>query len=418
MNVVPRIALFADTYHELNGAANFLRRLTDFARSRDYPFLCIRAGEKTELTKDGSVQFLSLKRSFASVPLDGFLRYDPFLWRYQGLVKRTVEDFEPNSLHLTGLNDISQLGFVLSHKKKLPAVATWHTNTHEYAASRLTTRLRWLPEKTLNKIGSSVEKFTMNGLMKLYFMAQMQLAPNPELVEEIGRMTNRPSYLLRRGVDTDNLNPAKRTRKDDAFVLGFVGRLRPEKNVRFLAKIEEKLLANNITNYRFLIVGDGSERGWLERNLSSAQFTGEIHGNELTEAFANMDLFVFPSLTDAFANVVLEAMSSGVPAISFAVGGPKFLIENGVSGFVADTEDELCQTAVDILKDTSVIEPMRNEARHFAELHSWTRIFELNYEYYRVLQTFKKNVRSKDVPPEVFDPTEFMLSQRAINTVE
>jgi phosphatidylinositol alpha 1,6-mannosyltransferase len=396
MNVSPRVALFADTYHEINGAANFLRRLTAFAKENDRPFLCVRSGAETKLTTEGSVQFLDLKRNRASIPIDGDLKYDPLLWRNRRLVKTTLKDFGADVIHLTGLNDISQFGFVHAHFMKIPAVATWHTNTHEYAAERLLCLCRWLPEPFRKKIGHALERATMFGLMRLYFLAQMQLAPNQDLVDEIGRMTKRPSFLLRRGVDIDSLSPEKRTRcrEDKQFVLGFVGRLRPEKNVRALGRLDAALKAAGVSNYKFLIVGEGDERPWLEKNLINAEFTGEIRGSSVAEAFANMDLFVFPSLTDAFANVVLESMASGVPAIAFPVGGPKFLIENNVSGFVTDTEEYLAQKIADIIKAPRVLEPMRLAARKFAEEHSWDAIFNKTYDYYRTCSKYKKNVRA------------------------
>ena len=398
MNGSPRVALFADTYHEINGAANFLRRLTAFAKESGRPLLCVRSGSETKLTTEGSIQFLDLKRNRASIPLDGDLKYDPLLWRNRCLVKKTLKDFGADVIHLTGMNDISQFGFFHAHFMNIPAVATWHTNTHEYAAERLLCLGRWLPETFRRKIGHALERVTMFGLMRLYFLAQMQLAPNQDLVDEIGRMTNRPSFLLRRGVDVDNLSPTKRTRStnDKEMVLGFVGRLRPEKNVRALGRLDTALQSAGLKNYRFLIVGEGDERPWLKEHLTNAEFTGEIRGCALAEAFANMDLFVFPSLTDAFGNVVLEAMSSGVPAIVFPVGGPKFLISNNVSGFVTNTEAELAAKVAEIIKSREVLRPMCTAARLFAMDHSWNAIFEKTYGYYRDCSKYDKKIRANE----------------------
>lgn len=393
---VPRVALFADTFNEINGAANFLRRLVTFAKENGYPMLCVRSGDKTQLSVDGSLQFLDLKRGRVSIPIDGGLKYDPLMWKNRGLVKQTIKDFRPDVIHLTGLNDISQFGFVHAHFMHIPAVATWHTNTHEYAAERLLSLAPWLSDSVRKKVGHAIERTTMFGLMKLQFAAQMQLAPNEDLVEEIRRMTGRPTFLLRRGVDIDFLSPIKRTRaKDDKeIVLGFVGRLRPEKNVRILGKLDKALQASGVTNYKFLIVGDGDERKWLEKNLKRAEFTGEIRGEDVARAFANMDLFVFPSITDAFANVVLEAMSSGVPAIAFPVGGPKFLIDNFVSGFVVDTVEELAAKVEEVVRKPEILKPMRNKARRFAEEHSWDAIFRKTYDYFRICSTYPKDVRA------------------------
>lgn len=390
----PRVALFADTFHETNGAANFLRRLVNFAKKQNYEFLCVRSGDETKFYKDGSVSFLDLKRSAASIPLDGALKFDPFLWKNKKLVGETLKEFDPKIIHVTGLNDISQFGYYFAHFRKIPAVATWHTNAHEYAGKRLADVLPF-SKNTKTKIGKSVENIVFKGLMKLYFLAQMQLAPNEELVAEIGRLTKRPSFLLGRGVDTDFLSPSKRTRENtNEIQIGFVGRLRPEKNVRFLGQIESALREANVENYKFVIVGEGGERVWLEKNLHKAKLTGEIFSERLAETYANMDLFVFPSQTDAFGNVVLEAMSSGVPAIVMTEGGPKFLIKDGKNGFVAQDEKNFIEVVVRILKNPHQISEFKQSARLAAEEHSWERVFEKMFEYYKIGSNYRKNVRA------------------------
>jgi len=395
MSSIPRVALFADTFYETNGAANFLRRLVDFAKDKEYPFLCVRSGEETRLHNDGSVSFVDLKRSRVSIPIDGPLKFDPLLWRYRNLVHKTLADFSPDIIHITGLNDISQLGAALAHFQHIPAVASWHTNAHEYAARRLSSVIPWIQPNTRQKIIKFVERAGMYGLMRLYFLAQMQLAPNEELVAEIQRLTGRPSFLLGRGVDTVFFSPVKRRRCDDSFVIGFVGRLRPEKNIRFFGKLDAALQKAGINNHRFLIAGEGGERSWLLENLPNADLPGVVHGEELARAYANMDLFVFPSQTDAFGNVVLEAMASGVPAVVMTEGGPKFLIEHGRNGFIADGGDEFIETVVRIAKNPHHQLPaMKQAARSFAEANSWPSIFEKIYKYYEMGKSFRKEIRA------------------------
>jgi glycosyltransferase involved in cell wall biosynthesis len=230
--------------------------------------------------------------------------------------------------------------------------------------------------------------------MRIYFLAQMQLAPNEELVTEIERLTRRPSFLLGRGVDTDFLSPEKRRRDDACFNIGFVGRLRPEKNVRLFAELDAALQRAKIENYRFTIVGEGGEKSWLQSNLKNAHFTGEIRGEELAETYANMDLFVFPSLTDAFGNVVLEAMSAGVPSVVMSKGGQKYLIENGVNGFIAD-EENFITTIVQILEKPNQLSETRKAARRFALLNSWEAIFEKAYKFYEQGAKFSKSIRAE-----------------------
>ena len=151
------------------------------------------------------------------------------------------------------------------------------------------------------------------------------------------RATKRPCNLMPRGVDSVLFHPLKRARCDEDrnFVLGYVGRLSVEKNVALLAQVQRELEAAGRQHFRFLIVGHGAEEAWLREHLPRAEFAGVLKGEALAAAYANMDLFVFPSHTDTFGNVVLEALSSGVPAIVTPDGGPCSIIRDGVTGRIA-----------------------------------------------------------------------------------
>lgn len=396
MNEIPRVAMFCDTYHEINGAANVLRRLTAYAKEKSYPFMCVRSGAETGVWREGSLTNVELKRGRLAMRLDAELEYDPMVWKYRSAVRAAVNEFKPDVLHVTGLNDVSQIGLTFAHFMKLPAVASWHTNTHEYAARRLTRYFNWLPEAAHRKLNRGIERFVWRGLMTLNFMAQIQLAPNEELVRDIQKATRRPSFLMSRGVDTEFLNPAKRDRDDEIFTLGFVGRLRPEKNVRFFADLNRALQKAGIENYKFSIVGEGSDEEWIRRNVPRAELNGFLRGEALARAYANFDLFVFPSKTDAFGNVVLEAMAAGVPGVVMKAGGPKFLIEDKVNGFVADTDAEFIETIVELAKNPARVRAMRRAARAAAIEKSWDKVFERVYEIYRTAKTIKKNVRADD----------------------
>ena len=94
-----------------------------------------------------------------------------------------------------------------------------------------------------------------------------------------------------------------------------------------------------VTNFRFVIVGHGGDEAWLREHLPGAEFTGVLRGEALATAYANMDLFVFPSHTDTFGNVVLEALASGVPAIVTPDGGPRTIIGNSKTGREDDWRD-------------------------------------------------------------------------------
>jgi phosphatidylinositol alpha 1,6-mannosyltransferase len=160
----------------------------------------------------------------------------------------------------------------------------------------------------------------------------------------------------------------------------------PEKGVRFLVQLEKALEAAGSRPFRFLIVGAGSEQRFLEANLKHAQFAGVLSGEPLAEAYANMDLFVFPSRTDTFGNVVQEALSSGVPAVVSDGGGPKFIVEHGVTGFIGADEDQMTRHVMRIMGDPTPHASMRAEARAYALSRSWDSVFELVYSAYQRLE--------------------------------
>jgi glycosyltransferase involved in cell wall biosynthesis len=205
---------------------------------------------------------------------------------------------------------------------------------------------------------------------------------------------------MTRGVDTEEFAPAKRTAADGVFRFGFVGRLRAEKNVRQLADLEKRLLAAGQTNFKFLIVGEGNERDFLEKNMTRAEVTGFLDGERLAEAYANMDVFVFPSETETFGNVVQEANASGVPAIVTNQGGPKFIVRHGETGFIAENFDEFVRYSLLLMTDREKLAQMKNQAREFALSRSWDAVFESVYQAYAetyAISEAEKSLAEKDI---------------------
>ena len=390
-----RVAYFPDSFLEVNGVAMTSNRLVSFVKKRGLPFVNIHAGPKTEIKREGNFTSLSLKRSPASFEMDEGLRYDAFFQRHAGFVREELEKFRPDVFHITGLNDVSILGAYLAWKMDVSLVGSWHTNLHEYAARRLRSRLDFLPRKALYGITEFLEHRILDGAKLYYRMPQRLLAPNQELINMLEEGTGRKADLMIRGVDTELYSPAKRTANDGILRFGFVGRLRAEKNVRMLAEIEKRLLAAGKTNFHFLIVGEGSERAYLEANMTTAELPGFLEGEKLSEAYANMDVFVFPSDTDAYGNVVQEANASGVPCIVTDQGGPKFIVQEGKTGFVAKNLDEFVKYSIELIDDREKLDRMKKESLDFALTRSWDSVFENVYETYRQARDYLAAVRKQ-----------------------
>ena len=383
----PRVAYFPDSFHEVNGVAHTSRHFEAFARRRNLPFLCVRAGDRAQaVIEDGNVWTLELPRGFLSFALEKDLRFDPAFLRHIPLIGEVLERFKPDLIHITGPSEVGMLGAGLAHHFGLPLAASWHTNVHEYAARRSGWFLRLLPKRHSAGAGQKIEDLSMAVAAQFYSVAQVLFAPNPELCALLERTTGRSCYLMPRGVDAKLFHPAKRNRnpEDRDLVLGFVGRLSVEKNVALLAQVQNELERMGVTNFRFLIVGHGGLENWLRERLPRAEFTGVLKGEALAEAYASMDLFVFPSHTDTFGNVVLEALASGVPAIVTPDGGPRTIVHDGVTGRVVSDADFASAVAA-VLADPARHAQMRHAARSYALTASWDSVFEGLYAAYETM---------------------------------
>lgn len=247
-----------------------------------------------------------------------------------------------------------------------------------------------LTPEHISHVEQTVEDWTLAVAAKFYSIAQVLYAPNPELCALLKKATGRECFLMSRGVDTELFSPEKRLREegDETQLLGFVGRLSIEKNITLLAQIHAELLARGITNFRFLIVGHGAEEQWLRERMPQAEFTGVLKGEALSQAYANMDLLVFPSHTDTFGNVVLEALASGVPAVVTPDGGPKTIVREGVTGRVVKDED-FTDAVAGILGDAALHTKMREAAREYSLTASWDAVFEGVYAGYQTMERLK-----------------------------
>lgn len=383
MSAQPRVALFCETFHEVNGVALTARQLVDFARRRGHPFLAVLGGARLAEYTEGSVTRLELPRSWASFGIERDLRYDLFLWRHIGEVRRALMRFRPDVIHVTSPGEFGQLGAYLAHRMHVPLVASWHTNLHQFAARRLRKLLDFLPALYSEGVTSWAERAALIPLLRFYRIARVTLAPTPSQVRWLEECTGRHTFLMPRGVDCEQFHPRERSVNDGVLRLGYVGRVTPEKRVRFLVDLERALLSAGHTNFSILVVGDGNERAWLERNLRHGVFTGVLRGQFLAEAYANMDVFVFPSRTDTYGNVVQEAAASGVPAIVTSHGGPQCLVVPGVTGFVAENDDEFVRTVLQLMAKPAHMRKMGAAARQNILASSWDAALEMTYSAYR-----------------------------------
>jgi glycosyltransferase involved in cell wall biosynthesis len=380
----PRVAYFPDSFHEVNGVAHTSRSFVGYAERRGLPFLCVRAGATNPPppSRASTVEVLELPRSAVSVGMEKDLAFDPLFWRHAELIEDALHRFQPDLLHLTGPSELGMFAAYFAWKLKIPLAASWHTNVHEYAARRLTWLTGRLPEAAAALTSRRVEAGTLDASTRFYSLAQVLFAPNDDLCRMLAEATGRPCHLMQRGVDTTLFSPAPRSRPqgERPVILGFVGRLSVEKNVALLPKIQQGLTEAGL-EVRFRIIGHGAEEEMLRRELPTAEFAGVLRGEALSRAYADMDLFVFPSHTDTFGNVVLEALSSGVPAVVTPNGGPRTIVQPGLTGCVV-SDEEFVPAIAALLQEPARLAGMRTAARAYALTCTWDAVFDRVYAAY------------------------------------
>ncbi|MGB8356775.1 MAG: glycosyltransferase family 1 protein, partial [Chthoniobacteraceae bacterium] len=191
--------------------------------------------------------------------------------------------------------------------------------------------------------------------------------------------------ILPRGLDTSLFDPSRRDRKflkkfgikEDSLVLLYVGRISKEKDLDVITAAYKKLSATK-KGLQLLLVGDGPYLKEMKAQIPDACCTGYLAGQELAKAYASSDIFLFPSTTDTFGNVILEAQASGLSAVVSDQGGPRELIQNGVTGFITKGLDvgDFTAAVLRIIDDPKLLASMRVNARKAVEGRDWSVAFK------------------------------------------
>src|ERR1700723_1552254 len=142
----PRVAYFPDSFHEVNGVAHTSRNFVTYAERHELPFLCVRAGGRVgAFEQAGELRTLELGRSRTSVRMEKDLEFDTLFWRHGGAIRRQLESFQPDVIHITGPSELGMFGAYFAWKHNVRLAASWHTNLHEYAGRRLYWLTRLMP---------------------------------------------------------------------------------------------------------------------------------------------------------------------------------------------------------------------------------------------------------------------------------
>ncbi len=266
----------------------------------------------------------------------------------------------------------------VARRNSVPLISLYHTALDQYAEIRFRKMLGYLG-------GRAMGSFMTGWIRRYYNKADLILAPSFWVKGELEKIFKPPVDVLSRGVNTEKFHPRNRSRGNGKVHAIYVGRVALEKNLPMLVKIFE-----GRDDVELTVVGDGPYLKDMKKSLPEANFPGRLDGDALHRAYADGDIFVFPSRTDTLGNVVLEAMSSGVPAIVTNSMGPQELVDEGKTGFVVSNEEEFERALDRLIGDENLRKEMGRNAREFAKTRSWDSIYEQLLVYYdRVIEENK-----------------------------
>jgi glycosyltransferase involved in cell wall biosynthesis/predicted metal-dependent phosphoesterase TrpH len=374
--------VFTDTFDETNGVAGTMRRLALEAGAGRLPLTVVT----TRATPSRGAGLIVLPAAW-SLPLPA---YESLELRCPSLreVLAEAERLRPDVIHVATPGPVGLVGLAAAKLLGIPAIGSYHTELGPYAL--LVTRDLVLAEL----LDAYVRWF--------YRQCGVVLAPTQAVADAlVDRGFERRPSVWGRGVDSNLFSPLRR---DDELrrrlletpeplapgelLLLSVGRLSEEKRVQVLLQAFGRLV-NELPGLRLAIVGDGPARARLEQAApAGVRFLGELQGVELARVYASADVFCFPSTSDTFGQVLLEAAASGLPAIAAAIGGALELVRHGQTGLLVPPDDPGSLAAA--IQELAMLPRGREElgaaARRLALERTWERSFqELRSAYAEVL---------------------------------
>ncbi|MBK7260044.1 MAG: glycosyltransferase family 1 protein [Ignavibacteriae bacterium] len=294
--------------------------------------------------------------------------------RYFG---KQVLDFRPDILHIHSPCSLGYAAVRFGKKHNIPVVATYHTHFASYA------KYYNIP---------MLEPFGWSYLRHLYDGCDRIFVPSMPILDELWSQGFRRLQHLPHGVDATVFHPGARSFSwrtahgipGNKKMLLFAGRLVWEKDLRTLAAAYAQLTRER-QDIVFVLAGDGPVRHELEALMPDAIFLGQLNGTDLSHAYASADLFVFPSTTETFGNVIIEAMASGTVPICAREGGAAGVVQHGVTGLLTHPRDpaDIRRAVAELLDAPARRESMALQALEFARRQSWQNIFQNMIESYR-----------------------------------
>ncbi|HLT88496.1 MAG TPA: glycosyltransferase family 1 protein [Sphingobacterium sp.] len=322
-----RIAFFAEIlFEEYDGAARTMFQIINRIDPNRFSFLFIYGKGPEQIDGHGSIRIPTLNTGLNkdySVSLPALAK---------GQIKQQLDDFQPHVIHIATPSFLGFFALRYAQSRNIPVISLYHTNFLSY----IPYYFRKIP--TLIK---PVQRWMTSATRRFYNHCDMVYVPSCAMQKQLGGLgvEKEKMVLWQRGIDLKLFNPQKRdleyvrdiTGNDRSNIL-FASRLVWEKNIQTLIDIYKRLQEIELP-HNFIVAGDGPAGEEMKRQMPEAIFMGKLPHGELAKLYASSDIFVFPSISETYGNVVVEAMASGLPCVIADGGGSADLVRHGQTGY-------------------------------------------------------------------------------------
>ena len=368
-----RVALFTDTFSpQVNGVTNTLDRQVDYFMRKKIDFLVFAPEQEPGNTDSHHICRVM------SLPFPLYPECRISLSRYATIEKQLLK-FRPDIIHLVTPFAMGILGHRYGQQHHVPMVASYTTNFDQY----------------LDYYGVSFLK-NLFWYYTVWFhsFCERNYCPSSSTKQVLEQRGIRNIEIWSRGIDTQKFSPELKTPEilaqynipTSKVILLYVGRVAPEKDLDILLEAYRTLPGEVLEKVHLVIAGDGP----LKEKLNSSQYpgvtwTGFVRGRELAELYASSDIFVFPSGTETFGNVVLEAMASGLPVIGVNAGGVTDIISHMKNGWICEPRsvESFREAMISLIQNDYLRQQMASFARMNALKRSWENLFDVLVDSYR-----------------------------------
>ncbi len=388
-----RVALFTEVLKEnFDGVTYTLFNIIERIPKDKFEFLFITPQPPSENVK---IPYPIITCKYVPLPL--MKGYRVALPYFDKGLKNALENFKPDLIFFASPTFLGRYALRYAQEHNLPLVGTYHTHYPMYVDYYF----KFIPFlKFLGALVPTLLRFYYNNCNLVYVPTK----PVLEELAEIG-IDRKRMMIWARGIDMTKFNPRKRDNKYIDKLCGkgtirilFVSRLFWVKEIMTIINIYNKLSVTH-PNVKMVITGDGPQQKYMMKRMPGAVFTGKLINSDLYRIYASCDIFLFPSITETFGNVNLEALASGLPVVAAAKGGQCGIVEEGETGFLVEPKntDAFCEKLDYLINNPSELKRMSTNAVEYARKQKWdTLCGEMFKSFDKVIAENKKQVGGRN----------------------